>query len=269
MHIQPLTGHCGAELSGVDLNSLTETQFEQVKDALFAHGVVFFRDQNLSCEAHIALAERFGEIAVNRFFTPVPGYPKIAEVRTLASQKNVIGAGWHSDHSYDPAPAMCSILAARELPNFGGDTLFASAAAAHDHLSEGLRDTLQNLSAWHSDGSFEQSQIFDPNEMKKAVSKPSLHPLIPQHPQTGRKFIFANGDFTTHIDGWSAAESAPLLSYLYGFISQPAFMCRFRWSQGAVAIWDNRLVQHLAVADYQGKARLMHRITVHGQPLLR
>lgn len=267
MKIQPITGHCGAEVSGIDLNKLTDTEFAGLQDALFTHGVIFLRAQSLSPEGHIALAQRFGEIDINRFFTAVEGHPEIAEVRTKASQKNVIGAGWHADHSYDVAPAMCSILAARNLPTHGGDTLFASAGAAYDHLSDGLRSTLESLRAWHSDGSFAASKIFDHSEMEQAVTKPSLHPVIIKHPQTGRKTIFVNGDFTTHFDGWTAEESAPLLNYLYRYISQPAFMCRFRWSPGAVAIWDNRLVQHLAVADYQGQARLMHRVTVKGQPL--
>ncbi len=267
MLIEPATGHCGAEIREVDLNALTDSSFTSLQDALFTHGVIFLRDQSLSPEAHVALAQRFGEIDINRFFTAVKGHPEIAEVRTKASQKNVIGAGWHSDHSYDTAPAMCSILAARELPTHGGDTLFASAGAAYDNLSDGLRATLEGLKAWHSDGSFASSKIFDQADMEQAVTKPSLHPVVVKHPQTGRKVIFVNGDFTTHFDGWTAAESAPLLAYLYRYISQPAFMCRFRWSQGAVAIWDNRLVQHLAVADYQGQARLMHRVTVKGQPL--
>lgn len=264
--VRPIAGHVGAEIAGLSLNDLNDANFATIRDALFAHGVVFFRDQNVTHEAHIALAERFGAIDVNRFFTPVASHPQIAEVRTEPHHSQVIGGSWHTDHSYDPAPAMCSILVARELPPFGGDTLFASQTAAYTHLSEGLKATLEGLNAWHSDASF-GTGIQDERLSDEGVSQPVLHPVIIRHPQTGQKALYVNGDFTTHFEGWSRAESQPLLDYLYDYCTQPAFACRFRWEPGSVAIWDNRLVQHYAVADYQGARRLMHRITVEGQPL--
>lgn len=267
MDIKKLTGNVGAEVGGIDLNSLDAAQSEALKDALFAHGVIVFRDQNISPEAHIALAEAFGDIDVNRFFTPVEGYPKIAEVRTLPDQSKVIGGTWHTDHSYDAEPAMASILVARELPPFGGDTLFASQVAAAAGLSDGLRSTLRTLNAIHSDGSFSKSILgeLENERFKGDVS----HPVIIRHPHTGQEALYVNGDFTTHIDGWTPEESAPLLEYLYRFCTQPAFTCRVNWQPGSVAIWDNRLVQHFATADYQGHARLMHRITVKGQVISR
>ena len=264
--IQKLTGHCGARLTGVDLNDIGARDFADLKSALFSHGVVTMPDQALSPEGHIALAERFGPIDVNRFFTPVQTHPMIAEVRTKPDDSLVIGGTWHSDHSYDPAPAMASILVAREIPPFGGDTQFASMTAAANALSPGLRSMLEGLQAWHSDASFRNSSL-DMNQDDAAYHGGVLHPVLIRHPDSGAQALYVNGDFTTHFEGWTEEESAPLLAYLYRFATQPAFTARVTWEAGTVAIWDNRLVQHFATADYLGHARLMHRITVQGVPL--
>jgi taurine dioxygenase len=264
--IQKLAGHCGARLDGVRLETASRGALEQMRAALFEHGVIVMPDQHLSSEAHIALAEFFGPIDVNRFFTPVATHPMITEVRTSPDQAAVIGGTWHTDHSYDPAPAMCSILSAQTLPPFGGDTHFASMAAAYCALSPGLRKMLNTTNAWHSDGSFAQSKVGIESE-KDVFRDPVLHPAIIKHPDTGAPCVYVNGDFTTQFEGWSKAESAPLLAYLYAFVTQPIFTARVIWEPGMVAIWDNRLVQHYATADYAGHARLMHRITVQGVPL--
>lgn len=264
--IAKMSGHCGATLTGVSLDTAKPDDLVAVREALFAHGVVVLPDQFLSPETHIALAEFFGPVDINRFFTPVADHPMIAEVRTAATQKAVIGGTWHTDHSYDPAPAMCSILSARELPPYGGDTHFASMTAAYEGLSAGLRKTLEGLKAWHSDGSFSDSKV-GLTSKTDAFRDPALHPAIIRHPASGEPAIYVNGDFTTHFDGWTVEESAPLLEYLYHFVTQPIFTCRVRWQVGMVAIWDNRLVQHYATADYPGHVRLMHRITVRGVPL--
>tara|TARA_B110000908_G_scaffold151957_1_gene187174 strand:+ start:435 stop:1253 length:819 start_codon:yes stop_codon:yes gene_type:complete len=264
--ISKMSGHCGATLTGLSLNEATTAELEGVKDALFAHGVVVLPAQFLTPLAHVALAEFFGQIDINRFFTPVAQYPMIAEVRTAATQNAVIGGTWHTDHSYDPAPAMCSILSAQQLPTYGGDTHFASMTEAYTGLSDGLRAALSGLKAWHSDGSFGDSKV-GLKSKAEAFRDPALHPVIICHPVTSAPAIYVNGDFTTHFDGWTIEESAPLLAYLYRFVTQPIFTCRVKWQAGMVAIWDNRLVQHYATADYAGHERLMHRITVQGVPL--
>lgn len=268
LNVTKLTANVGAVISGVDLTEIDSGEFELIRSALFDHGVIFFRDQALSPEQHIAFAERFGPIDVNRFFTPVKDYPQIAEVRTEAHQNKVIGGSWHSDHTYDPVPAMCSILVARDVPEFGGDTMFASSAAAYDALSDGLRECLERMDAWHSDGSFIEDKDDDRID-ESAITRPNSHPVVIRHPQTGRKSVYVNGGFTTHFVGWTEEESAPLLRYLYDFIPRPERSCRFTWQNGSVAVWDNRLVQHLAVGDYFGQHRLMHRVTVAGQSLSR
>ncbi len=265
-NISKLSGHLGARMTGCLLREASEGDLDQVRETLFAFGVIVLPGQHLSPEDHIRLAEHFGQIDINRFFTPVAEYPMIAEVRTRPEQSAVIGGTWHTDHSYDAAPAMCSILSARELPPVGGDTHFASMTAAYEALSPGLQATLRGLRAEHSDGRFARSKLGmgqDPD----AFRAPVVHPAVIRHPVTGAPCVYVNGDFTTRFDGWRAEESAPLLRYLYRFVTQPIFTARVVWEEGMVAIWDNRLVQHYATADYPGHARLMHRITVEGVPL--
>lgn len=263
-----LSGYVGAEVNGPHLAELTDKQFSSIRNALFEHGVLFFRNQYLSPEQHIAFAERWGTIDVSRFFNAVEGYPKIAEVRTKPDQKIVIGGHWHTDQSFDAAPAMASILSARQIPEYGGDTLFASQTAAYEHLSEGLKATLENLNAWHSDASFGlAAKVLDEHFSDEGITQPVLHPVVIRHPDTGQKALYVNAAFTTHFEGWTVEESKPLLDYLYAYVVQPSFCCRFTWSPGTVAIWENRLVQHYASADYFGESRLMHRITIEGQRL--
>ena len=263
--VRKLSGHVGAEITGVDLEAIDDARFDAVRDALFAHGVVVIRDQTLTPEGHVRLAERFGPVDVNRFIAAVDGHPKIAAVFTPADANEVIGGSWHTDHSYDPAPAMASILVARELPPYGGDTLFASQTAALRGLSSGLREVLEGLWAWHSDESFDGYALagIDDSDIRGAVR----HPVVIAHPQTGEPALYVNDGFTVRFDGWSAEDSAPLLSHLYAQATRPEISCRVQWAPGSVVIWDNRLVQHFASADYQGHARLMHRVTIEGQAL--
>jgi taurine dioxygenase len=264
--IKKMSGHCGARLEGVSLVNASKSDLEEMQSALFEYGVIVLPDQNLTPENHINLAEFFGPIDINRFFTPVASHPMIAEVRTSAGQSAVLGGTWHTDHSYDAAPAMCSILSAQQLPPYGGDTHFASMTAAYEALSPGLKKILTSLRAWHSDSSFSESNVGLESNLD-AFRNPVLHPVIIKHPVTNEPCVYVNGDFTTHFENWSREESFALLSYLYTFVTQPIFTARVVWEPGMVAIWDNRLVQHYATADYAGNTRLMHRITVEGVPL--
>jgi taurine dioxygenase len=275
--VRPISGAVGAEIHGVDLSSsLSDDLFAEICQAYDDHGVIFFRDQELRPEDHIAFAERWGDININRFFTPVDDYPMIAEVRKEPEQKTNIGSRWHTDHSYDQVPAMGSVLYALEVPTKGGDTLFASMAAAYDALSDGMKSALDGLEAHHSSRhafGLNARQMKSTHGNDQAYNNPDLatqdaiHPVVLTHPRTGRKGIYVNGDFTTHFVGWTRAESNPLLEMLYSHATEPRFTGRFRWEKGSVALWDNLAVQHCAVNDYQGERRLMHRITVEGTPL--
>lgn len=273
--VQPLSGALGAEIHGVDLSApLAPATRAEILAAFHAHGVIFFRDQRLTPEQHIAFAGNFGPINVNRFFTPVPGYPQIAEVRKEPDQTRNIGEVWHTDHSYDQVPALGSVLYAREVPPRGGDTMFSSMYLAYEALSEGYKRMLEGLRAVHSSRHvFGASAGYHANDLKGRLHNPALatqdavHPVVITHPETGRKALYVNQNFTVGIEGWSAEESRSLLDFLYRHGQRPEFTCRFRWSEGALAVWDNRCTWHFAINDYHGHRRLMHRITIDGTPL--
>lgn len=274
--VEPLSGAVGAEVSGVELSGgLEDKEVAELRVAFAEHGVLFFRDQSLTPERQIAFAERWGKIVVNRFFTPLEGYPQVAEVRKEPHQALNIGGGWHTDHSYDEIPALGSILSAQELPDEGGDTLFAGMAAAYDALSEGLKETLSGLRALHSSRHVFGEGAELPGELKERLGNPekatqdTVHPVVITHPLSGRKVLYVNPGFTRRFDGWSHEESQPLLQYLYEHAAQSEFTCRFQWHPGSVAFWDNRATWHYALNDYPGKRRLMHRITLDGEALSR
>jgi taurine dioxygenase len=274
---RPLSPALGAEISGIDIAAgIDDEQFAELRQAYVDYGVIFLRDQDITPEQHIAFAERWGRINVNRFFGAVETHPVIAEVRKEADQKANIGSSWHTDHSYDQVPAMGSILYAREVPSVGGDTLFASMYAAYDALSDGLKQMLLTMKAEHSsrhafgEVAYLNSDLDDLGSRlgnTDAATQDSLHPVIIKHPLSGRSALYVNGDFTVKFAGWSKQESQPLLDYLYAHASRNEFTCRFNWRKGSIAIWDNRATHHCALNDYHGERRLMHRITIDGVEL--
>lgn len=275
LDVKPLAGGLGAEILGIDLRKPpSAVAWRRIDDAFAAHGVIFFRDQELTPEQHIAFAGHFGPINVNRFFTPVPGHPQIAEVRKEPHHRKNIGEVWHTDHSYDEIPALGSVLLARDVPEIGGDTMFASMYLAYETLSEGYRRMLDGLRAVHSSRHiFGPQAAYHGNDLKDRLANPELavqdavHPVVITHPVTGRKALYVNPNFTVGIEGWTAEESRSLLDHLYRHAVRPEFTCRFRWRNGSIAIWDNRCTWHQAINDYQGQRRLMHRITIDGTKL--
>lgn len=274
LEVIPTSGALGAELRGVNLaQPVTADVAQEIRGALAEHGVIFFRDQHITPEQHIAFAERVAPININRFFKPASGYPQIAEVRKEPEQDKNIGGAWHTDHSYDQIPALGSILLAREVPPRGGDTLFASMWQAYEALSEGLKKTLESLRAVHSSRHVFGAQARRERDMgdrlinAEQATQDAVHPVVIRHPESGRKILYVNRTFTTRFEGWTAEESKPLLEYLYAHGSRPEFQTRFQWKAGSIAIWDNRSTWHLAVNDYHGERRLMHRITLEGTPI--
>ena len=273
IEIRPSGGGVGAFVEGIELSGgLDQGAVGALREGLGAHGVLFFRDQTLTPESHLAFAERFGAIEVNRFFTPVEGHPGIAEVRTEPRHAKNIGGGWHTDHSYDLAPAMGSILLAREVPSRGGDTLFANMYRAFETLSEGLRRTLEGLRAVHSSrhvfGRGRKDVEEDPrfHNADQAVQD-AVHPVVIRHPISGREALYVNPGFTLRFEDWTENESRPLLEMLYAHAARPEHTYRYQWHEGSIAFWDNRATWHYALDDYPGERRLMHRITVEGVPL--
>tara|TARA_B100002003_G_C13986933_1_gene477050 strand:- start:13 stop:858 length:846 start_codon:yes stop_codon:yes gene_type:complete len=275
IEVTPQSAALGAVISGVDLSKEpSKHAMAELEDAFGRYSVIFFRDQNLTPQQHIALAERWGAINVNRFFKPLDGYPQIAQVIKEADQKENIGGTWHTDHSYDLIPAMGSILCAREVPTVGGDTLFSSMYLAYQALSEDMKKMLADLKAWHSSRHafgysvtdsehFEDGRLANPGQ----ATQDALHPVVLTHPLTGRKALYVNADFTVRFDNWTVEESQPILDLLYAHGARQEFTCRFHWEPGSIAFWDNRATWHYAMNDYQGHRRIMHRITVEGVAL--
>ena len=273
--IKPLPS-VGAEVEGIDLSrDLGPGVFELLRSAFTAHGLLFFRDQTLDEEGHIAFARRWGTININRFFAAHRDYPEIALVLKEPDQKDNIGGGWHTDHSYDREPALGSILAARELPPRGGSTVFASMYRAYDALPEDLKGQLEGLRAIHSAqhvfGS--RASVYRPSDkhdgrIGNAQAADQLadvsHPVVLTHPLSRKKAIYVNPGFTTRIEGLEEAQSEALLKTLYAHCLQPRFHYEFHWKPGSIAFWDNRATWHFARNDYSGHRRLMHRITIEG-----
>ena len=273
-------GRVGVEILGIDLaQQLGPEEYDLVHHQLANHGVVFFRDQQISEEQHIAFARAWGEINVNRFFAAHPRYPEIALVVKEPWQEHNIGGGWHTDHSYDAHPALGSILVARELPPRGGNTAFASMYLAYEDLPAYLKQEIAGLRAIHSArhvfGSAARSSYgandIEQDRIGNAGAADELadveHPIALVHPISGRKALFVNPAFTIGIAGWEKVASEQLLSELYRHALDPLFAEDFEWQSGSVAFWDNRATWHLARNDYHGHRRELHRITIEGVAL--
>lgn len=273
--VKPQSASLGAVIDGVDLaQDLSDSTLEELKSVFGCYSVIFFRNQDLTPQQHIDLAERWGSVNVNRFFKPLEGYPKIAQVIKEADQKENIGGAWHTDHSYDEIPAMGSMLYARKVPQVGGDTLFSSMYLAYEALSDSMKEMLSSLKAWHSSRHafgygvsdsehYEDGRLANPD----LATQDALHPVVITHPITGRKALYVNTRFTIRFDGWTVEESKPLLDFLYAHGARQEFTCRFQWEPGSIALWDNRATWHYALNDYHGEQRIMHRITLEGVPL--
>jgi taurine dioxygenase len=223
---------------------------------------------------HLAFTQRFGEVEFDETSTlgNPDGYPMIGEVRKEPEETRNIGGNWHSDHSFDPLPPLGAVLLARELPDYGGDTLFASMYAAYDALSDGLKRTLEGLRAVHAKtrafvGLTPDRQVSASEKVlveQKFAAREAVHPVVPRHPESGRKLLFVNPTYTVRFEGWTEKESEPLLKYLFQHAARPEFTYRFQWQEGSIAFWDNRSVWHYALNDYHGSRRLMHRISLKG-----
>ena len=267
--IEPVAGALGAEISGLDLSQpLSDETILAVRRAWLDHLVVFFRDQDLSPAQFLALGRRFGEVIEYPFVKGLPDYPKIIPVLKLEHERVNFGGVWHSDTAYLDVPPMASMLVAREIPPYGGDTLFANMYLAYETLSDGLKAMLEGLVAINSSAKADASRTRE-DRMKdsaREVKKDYMaaHPVVRRHPETGRRALYVNVAHTVRFDGMTEEESTPLLGYLFRHQTRPEFTCRFRWRPGSIAFWDNRCAQHNAVNDYAGHRRLLHRITLAG-----
>jgi len=275
LNIRRTAGALGAEISGVDLGQpLADDVIAQVRAALVQHQVIFFRDQDLTPAQQVAFGARFGPLNIHPYVTGMAGQTEVMEIIKEPSDKINFGGGWHSDMSFLETPAIGSILYGVEIPEFGGDTLFASQAAAYDALSPGLKATLETLSAVHS-ASREYSAQGHSTQKRGSMQVAEadgyvgefVHPIVLVHPENGRKALYVNPAFTLRIDGWKTSESKALLDYLFQHCRYEGFTTRFSWAKGSVAFWDNRSVWHFALNDYPGQRRHMRRVTVDPWPV--
>ncbi|HEX2151577.1 MAG TPA: TauD/TfdA family dioxygenase, partial [Stellaceae bacterium] len=255
--VRPIAGACGAEIGGVRIGGdIDNATIAEIRQALNEHGVIFFRDQAFDAEQHKAFARRFGEIFVHPNYKGMQEDDEIVMVRREPGDQHVVGEDWHTDTTMVAAPPMGAILYAIEVPPYGGDTCFAHQAAAYDALSPGMKRMLAGLRAVHSDrmvagpqagrNAYRSTKVREDDAWRETVS---AHPVVRTHPETGRKMLFVNAAYTVGFEGMTDTESRPLLDYLLEHGHRPEFTCRFRWENGSVAFWDNRLVKHLAVHD--------------------
>ena len=269
--VRVVTPAVGAVISGVDLSApLSDETVAAIRRIWLDHGVVFFHDQRLDPSDFVALARRFGEIGDYPFVSGLADHPEITEVIKHEHETVNFGGLWHTDTTYLERPPIGSLLYALEVPDSGGDTLFASTYAAYDALSDGMRRTLSGLRAVSSASKPDAAltRVDRRRERPKDASEvktTAVHPIIRTHPETARKSLYVSPGHTCSIDGFNQAESDALLGYLFQLQTRPEFTCRFTWRAGSLAFWDNRCTLHNAVNDYHGQRRVMHRITLAGE----
>jgi taurine dioxygenase len=260
----PCSATIGAEIPGIDLSRpLDEAVLTELRRALLEYKVLFFRDQHLTGAQHAAFARHWGEPQIHPFL-PKAGSPEVVRLAHDGESPGVENI-WHSDASFTDTPPLGSILRAVEVPDIGGDTMWADMAAAYDGLPEDVRATIDGLTATHD---FTQSfgTLMTDDQLAEARAKyPAVrHPVVRTIPETGRKLIYVNSVFTARIDGVGEAESAELLDLLTDQARHPEYQVRFHWEPGSIAFWDNRVTQHYALCDYYPRRRVMERVTITG-----
>ncbi len=274
MDLERVTGTIGAEVRGIDLaGTLTDTAVARLREALGEHLVLFFRDQRLDIAGLKRLTGAFGELVSVPYVEPMPGEPHVIAVLKEAGETgiSVFGGAWHSDFSFLERPPGGSVLLGVEVPRYGGDTLWANQILAYETLPGDLKALVEGRGAVHVGAPYGVEHA-PPPELRLSRSirmqrgdpeadREIVHPAVRTHPWTGRKALFVNPIYTTRLEGMSIEESRPVLSRLFKHAVRPEFTCRFRWTPGAVAIWDNRTTMHYAINDYDGQRRLMYRTT--------
>ncbi|WP_321916136.1 MULTISPECIES: TauD/TfdA dioxygenase family protein [unclassified Paraburkholderia] len=271
--VEPVTPVIGAEIGGIDLSQVDETTVQAIRRALLKYKVLFFRDQNITAEQHVALARRFGELEIHPTIPHHPEHPELVVFGrdgTTRGRENV----WHSDVSWREIPSMGSILRCIECPKVGGDTLWVNMVAAYENLPEAVKARIANLQAVH-DGL--PGFTLTPERRKTFHNDfpPQTHPVVRTHPETGEKILFVNEGWTTHLANFLQLEpyrvgsdarfgELDLLAYLYRQASQPEYQVRLKWRPNTIAFWDNRATQHYAVSDYFPAVRHMNRATIIG-----
>jgi len=270
LRVDKAAGALGAYVKDVSLADAAASSdlFGEIRETLLAHQVLFFRDQDISPEDFQAFARRFGQVEGHPAYQTVPEAPDVQILESTAEAPSKIEA-WHTDMTFRPAPPAITLLHGQIIPAYGGDTLWASISAAYEGLSEPIRRLLDGLEAVHDFRHGFQESLAEPGGAQRlapaiAENPPVTHPLIVTHPETGKRVIYVNALFTTHIVGLSRAESRMLLEFLYRHVVTEEYTVRLSWAPKTVAIWDNRTTQHKPVNDFFPQHRKMHRVTIAG-----
>lgn len=270
--VRPLAGACGAEVFGADVSKpLDNAQGDEIMGAWLEHHVLVFRGQSLTPADQVAFARRFGQPNIYPFVKGLEEQPEVIAIVKEPHETKNFGERWHSDTSYLENPPIATMLYGVDIPEVGGDTMFASVELAYERLSDGMKATLAPLTAVNSAATIGGRA----NRMQYAnietighdkMEMEAEHPVIRTHPDTGRKSIYVNRIHSKRFKGWTVEESQKLLDYLFDFIARPEHTCRVRWEEGTVTVWDNRSVHHIALNDYHGSRREVHRVTIEGEP---
>jgi taurine dioxygenase len=272
IEVRPISGTIGAEIHGVDVSQdLPDATIADIRKALLDHCVIFFRDQKLDVERHKAFTRRFGEIFIHPNYKGTQADPEIVEITRLPGDTKIVGEEWHADTTMVAEPPMGAILYAKEVPPYGGDTVFANQYLAYAMLSDGMKKMLAPLRALHSDrkvagpqanmNAKRSTKVREDADWRETVS---AHPVVVTHPETGRKLLYVNHSYTYCFEGMTEAESKPLLNFLLEHGHRPEITCRFRWETGSIAFWDNRVCKHLAIHDAGPYRRMMRRTQISG-----
>ena len=271
MDVRLLSGALGAEINGIDLKETTLKKFKVINNLLLEHKFIFFRNQKISPEEQLALASLFGPIEQHAYVKGLSQYPEIVRIIKKPNEKNQWGENWHSDVSYNVKPTKAVILKSIKIPPVGGDTMFANMELAWETLDEKIKDKIKDKKALHSSLGAEffvnDYEGMEGNGNHDEYS--NEHPIVRTHPETKKKILFVNWTYTKNIVGMDKKESNEILNEIFKHQARLDFTCRFQWTENTVAIWDNRSVQHYAIADFfpgrgLGYERIMDRIAIKG-----
>jgi taurine dioxygenase len=277
IEVRPVAGALGAEVSGVDTSlAMYEAVVDEIRVALDQFLVIFFREQQLNFEQLKSFSTYFGELTCVPYVGALKQHPEIIAVVKAPDERNIstFGGSWHTDFSFLEQPPVASILYAEQVPEFGGDTIWANMYAAYAALSPGMQRTLEGLNAMHSGHVYgaarpptgiATSTSIDISRNNPEADVERAHPVVRVNPQTGDRALYVNPVYTTRFEDMTEEESRGLLDYLYAHCTRPEFTCRFRWARGSMAVWDNRYSMHLAINDYDGHRRAMYRTSTAGE----
>ena len=271
MEVKLLSGALGAEVSGISLKDSSKENWEAINNLMLEHKVLFFRDQDITCEEQINLAKMFGPLEKHVYVKNLKGYPEIIRIIKGPDEKHQWGETWHTDVSYNPKPTKVIILRSRKIPPVGGDTMFSNMEIAYETLDEEIKKKIEGKKAIHSSlGAAAFVDKYTEMEGNGNLDEYSNeHPIVRTPPETKKKILYVNSMYTKKIIDMDKKESDEILKKIFEHQERLDFTCRFKWTENAVAIWDNRSTQHQGLTDFfpgrgLGHERIMDRIAIQG-----